>query len=67
MFGFVWTLPARRTDSQTDGRMDGWLARFRSKQRDPNPKDDSLVRKDTSTYKLFHYVCSIVFLLMSCC
>ena len=27
---------------------------FRSKQRDPNPKDNSLIRKVTSTYKGFH-------------
>ena len=26
----------------------------RSKQRDPNPKDNSLIRKETSTYKGFH-------------
>ena len=26
-----------------------------SKQRDPNPKDNSLIRKATSTYKGFHY------------
>ena len=27
---------------------------IRSKQRDPNPKDDSLIRKETSTYEGFH-------------
>ena len=31
---------------------DKWSAlHLRSKQRDPNPKDDSLIRKETSTYK----------------
>ena len=28
---------------------------FRSKPRDPNPKDNSLIRNDTYTYKWFHY------------
>ena len=36
-----------------------------SKQRDPNPKDTFLIRKETSTCKAF-YVCTIVFLLRSC-
>ena len=29
---------------------------IRSKQRDPDPKDNSLTRKVTSTYKEFHYI-----------
>ena len=30
---------------------------LRSKQRDPNPKDNSLTRKQASTYKRFSYTC----------
>ena len=33
----------------------------RSKQRDPNPKGNSLVRKDTSTYKGFHSTFAALF------
>ena len=29
-------------------------AKIRGKQRDPNPKGNSLIRKGTSTYKGFH-------------
>ena len=28
---------------------------FRSKQKDPNPKDDSLIREEASTYEAFQY------------
>ena len=41
---------------------------IRSKQRDPNPKDTSLTRKDTSTYQGFHSTFrGTVFSLRSCC
>ena len=33
----------------------GRFPHARSKQRDPNPKDNSLIRKDTSTCKGFHF------------
>ena len=35
--------------------------RLRSKQRHPNPKDDSLIRKQTSTYKGFHSTFAALF------
>ena len=34
---------------------------LRSKQRDPNPKDNSLIRKETSTYKGFHHTSAALF------
>ena len=34
---------------------------FRGKQRDPNPKDNSLVRKETPTYKGFHSTLAALF------
>ena len=37
------------------------LLRIRSKQRDPNPKGNSLVRKETSTYKGFHSMFAALF------
>ena len=41
---------------------------IRSKQRDPNPKDDSSVRKEPSTHKGFHSAfAALFFLLRSFC
>lgn len=34
---------------------------IRSKQRDPNPKDNSLTRKETFTYKGFHDTVAALF------
>ena len=44
-------------------RLDGDLERplLRSKQRDPNPKDTSLIRKEPSTYKGFHSTFAALF------
>ena len=38
-----------------------WWPAFRSNQRDPNPKDNSLIGKETSTYKGFHATFAALF------
>ena len=47
-------IPLSKTSRSTDCPKSITSRTFRSKQRDPNPKDNSLIRKETSTYKGSH-------------
>ena len=52
-----------RQDRRALGRIDraGGGGEIGSKQRDPDPQDDSLIRNEPSTYKGFHYTIAALF------
>ena len=53
--------PAPRGRSRSSCATCAATPHLRSKQRDPNPKDNSLLRKETSTYKGFHSTSAALF------